>query len=259
MKRVDPNIDPKCAEALDMLNENAGDEGFGKEDLERIVARNPECEQKLRDAYMLWLEMGQLEVPPVPEGAQTRFLTMLDEFEEGQRTAGPGSGKRVRLLTTLKWAAIFIIGVSVGVFVSNRSGSNSESTVVSMEGKLSKSLDTERSATEKLRTLQTIKSDSDPEEYVYEALYKTILNDPNINVRLSAVEAMLHFSDKPKVRTLLIRALTSQDSPIVQLSLAEVIIKLQENESMDEIRKLLNSDQLHLEVRMHLEETLSQI
>lgn len=87
----------------------------------------------------------------------------------------------------------------------------------------------------------------------------TILGDPNVNVRLSAIEAMLHFSDKPKVRMLLIKALTYQESAIVQLSLAEVIIKLQENGPDEEIRKLLESDQLDLEVKMHLKETLSQI
>ena len=70
---------------------------------------------------------------------------------------------------------------------------------------------------------------------------------------------MLHFSDRPKVRMLLIQALTFQESAIVQLSLAEVIIKLQDNESMEEIKKLLNSDKLLPEVKMHLKETLSQI
>lgn len=257
MKKDDLNINEKCEEALDKLNENVGDEGFGPSDFEALVSGYPECEKNLRDAYKLWLDMGQLEVPPVPPRSRERFLSMLGEFEEGQGTAGTGT-RRVTY-TILKWAAVFIIGLSVGVFVSNRNVPNKGANSGTAANRVLQSLDIEKSATEKLKVLQTIKANTDPEEYIYEALYKTILGDPSVNVRLSAIEAMLHFSDKPKVRTLLIKALTYQESPIVQLSLAEVIIKLQENGPEEEIRKLLNSDQLHLEVKMHLKETLSQI
>ena len=257
MKDNDPNINTKCTAALDKLNENIGSGNFGATDLDDLILQHPACEKQLRDAYRLWMELGELEVPPVPEGARTRFFTMLDEFEEEQPR-----GKIVKIsipLSILKWAAVFIIGLAAGILFSNRSGSNKVQDTSPVSNQFLTSLDAAKPATEKLKVLQTIKENSDPEEYVYEALYKTILNDPNVNVRLSAIEAMLHFSNKPKARMLLLKALTYQESPIVQLSLAEVIIKLQENGSTDEIRQLLNSDHLDLEVKIHLKETLSQI
>lgn len=257
MKDKDQHIDTNCVEALDKLNERLGTGDFETKDLEALVLQNPGCKQPLREAYQVWMELGQLEVPPVPDGARTRFFTMLDKFNDEQP-----SGK-VRTFgisfTILKWAAVFVIGLAAGVFVSNRGGSGNQNGSPSASNELFTSLEAGKPASEKLKVLQTVKSEADPEEYVYEALYMTILGDPNVNVRLSAIEAMLHFSDKPKVRMLLIKALTYQESAIVQLSLAEVIIKLQENGPDEEIRKLLESDQLDLEVKMHLKETLSQI
>lgn len=257
MKEIDLNISTKCIEALDKLNENVNQEGFGINDLDNLVAKYPECEKQLRDTYNLWRNMDQFDVPPVSERARTRFYNMLGEFEQGQADAEIHS--RHRTFTILKWAAVFVMGICVGLIVSNYGGSNSEPDTVSASIQIMADLNTEKSPTERLTALQTIKKNPTPEEYVYEALYATILNDPNVNVRLSAIEAMLHFSDKPKVRALLIQALTRQESPIVQLSLAEVIIKLQEKESIEEIRQLLKSDQLDWGVKMHLKKTLSEI
>ena len=247
----------KCAGALDGLHENLVNGKSTLADLDDYVSLYPECEKQLRDAYSLWMELGQLDVPPVPEGAKNRFLTTLDEFEKKHRLYR--IGKPGILFAVLKWAAVFIIGLSTGIFLANHNKPDYAAANPSLPSQFLTSLDDSKSATEKLRVLQALKANSNPEEYVYEALYKTILNDPNVNVRLSAIEAMLHFSDRPKVRMLLIQALTFQESAIVQLSLAEVIIKLQDNDSMEEIEKILNSDKLLPEVKMHLNETLSQI
>ena len=257
MKDSDINNNSKCAEALAGLHESLVNGKFSSADLNDQVSLYPECEKQLRDAHSLWMELGQLDVPSVPEGAKNRFLTTLNEFEKKHkvhRIRKPGN-----LFTVLKWAAVFIIGLSTGVFLANRNKTDHAAGNPVLPNQFLTSLHDSKSATEKLRVLQTLKENNNPEEYVYEALYKTILNDPNVNVRLSAIEAMLHFSDRPKVRMLLIQALTFQESAIVQLSLAEVIIKLQDNESMEEIKKLLNSDKLLPEVKMHLKETLSQI
>ena len=257
MKDNDLNTDTKCARALDELNERLGDGGFEAQGLEELVLQHQSCEQSLREAYQLWIDLEQLEVPPVPEDSNIRFLAMLDEFNERQNT---GNRRLSSIsITVFKWAAVFIIGLVAGVLFSKQDGSDGPKGGVMISDQLYTSLEAGNPASEKLKVLQTIKLNSDPEEYVYQALYQTILSDPNVNVRLSAIEAMLHFSDKPKVRMLLIKALTYQESAIVQLSLAEVIIKLQENGSDEEIKQLLESEQLDLEVKMHIKETLSQI
>jgi len=86
-----------------------------------------------------------------------------------------------------------------------------------------------------------------------------ILNDPNVNVRLSAIETMVLFSDMPEARTYLIEAIPHQRSSIVQLELADVMIMLEEKESADEWQELLESDMLESDAKIHLEESLKTI
>jgi Tfp pilus assembly protein PilF len=58
---------------------------------------------------------------------------------------------------------------------------------------------------------------------------------------------------------MLIKAIPQQESPLVQLALAEAMMKLQEKDSADEWRKLLSSDHVEVDVRHNLEETLETI
>jgi hypothetical protein len=94
---------------------------------------------------------------------------------------------------------------------------------------------------------------------IIEALNQALLKDPNINVRLSAIEAMLHFADHPQVRQNLIEAIPYQTSPIVQLTLAEVMIELQETKSKEAWNKLLKEGHVEEDIKKQLKETLDII
>jgi hypothetical protein len=70
---------------------------------------------------------------------------------------------------------------------------------------------------------------------------------------------MIHFADDPQVRQNLIEAIPYQTSPIVQLTLAEVMIELQETRSKEAWHKLLKNKGMEEDVKKQLEETLQII
>ncbi len=243
---------------LDLLVEGLENKDFGESDLDRLIRRHPEYADDLRKSWKIWRELDDIEVPEINSLSRERFYQTLNDFQQVANERMPG-GKYVHINTVLRWAAIFIIGVGVGLFANSGFFRAGNVDKVSGNGKnqILAQLTAGESASNRMAAIQHIKGLTNPEDQVFEALFTTLVNDPNVNVRLSTIEAMLHFVDNPKSRELLIKAITYQDDPIVQITLAEVIIRLQQEGSVDEIRKLLEMNELDLEVKMHLMETMN--
>ncbi len=244
----------KLEEVLDHLVEELEDQSFGEADLERLCQQYPTYEKELRSSWSLWTEIGELEKTDISPSHRDRFYETLTEFQSEETST---SGKYIHINTVFRWAAIFVIGIGLGFFLNSDFLKKGNDRFRNGERQLISTLTTSESASGRLVAIQGIKGINRPKDHVFDALYTTLINDPNVNVRLSAIEAMLHFVESPRARELLVQSLAYQDSPIVQITLAEVIIKLQEEGSVEEIRKLLNSENLDVEVRMHLEEALN--
>ena len=77
------------------------------------------------------------------------------------------------------------------------------------------------------------------------ALLKTLNTDPNVNVRLTTVEALSQFTGYPEVRTGLIKSIAKQESPLVQIALVDIMIELQEKGSVGALKDLLKKQGLN--------------
>jgi HEAT repeat protein len=91
------------------------------------------------------------------------------------------------------------------------------------------------------------------------ALLATLNNDPNVNVRLTTLEALTHFARDPVVREGLIQSILQQDSPLVQAALADAMLKLQEKRAIQPFKKLLQQKDLNSMVRVKIEETITRL
>jgi HEAT repeat protein len=94
------------------------------------------------------------------------------------------------------------------------------------------------------------------DEKVIQALLQTLNNDPNINVRLVTVETLRQFADEPQVREGLIQSITRQESPLVQIALADVMVGLQEKRSVKQLQRLLEQENLDETVKIKIKETV---
>jgi hypothetical protein len=84
-------------------------------------------------------------------------------------------------------------------------------------------------------------------------------NDPNINVRLAAADALYLFYNSPKVREGIIQSLTRQDSPILQVALVDLLVSVQERQALDSFKKLVAANQLDPKVRQKLEQGIKEL
>lgn len=246
-----------CDIALEHMLQALGNAQFDTADLEALCKAHPDCDKTIRESYHLWYEMDSMKVPEPSENMRGAFLEMLAGFESEERPTIEKPTFQLNWNTTFKWAAVFIIGLLLGLLVEK----SPVDTVplVKKNNEVSSLLASGNSSTDRLLAIQQIKEIENPEDPIIEALHETLMKDPNVNVRLSAIEAMVHFIGHPKARTSLVLALPYQDSPIVQLTLAELLISLQSEQSIDELKMLLNSSDLDHDVKLQLKETLNTL
>ncbi len=259
MKEIDDFLSNECKDASDELTLKLNQGNASAEDLEILCLKHPDCEKTLREIFDTWQKLDDLKLPKESSDRRDRFYKMLGDFEkENQEKVVPiSSARSFEFSSILKFAAVLVIGIFIGVLSANYTPGDSNGDNGSNTSILTSMVSA--STTERLAAVQSIKSIDSPEDHVFEALYQAIINDPNINVRLSSIEAILHFADQPAARSKLIKALVYQDSPIVQMTLAEVVIRLQEEGAIEELRELIKTNQLHPEVKMQLRETLESL
>src|SRR4030043_1997977 len=114
------------------------------------------------------------------------------------------------------------------------------------------------SAAERMKAVQYAQELSGPDEAVLNALARTANDDPNVNVRLMAVDALALYADDPKVREALVQPIVRQERPLVQLALAEVMLALNEKRAVEPIRKIIASPLVDYSVKSKLEATVRQ-
>jgi hypothetical protein len=114
-------------------------------------------------------------------------------------------------------------------------------------------------ASERIKAVSYTNDLKKVDDKVIDALFTTLNNDPNVNVRLSALEALAALGNHPEVRTGLIKSIPTQDSPIIQLAIADVMLKLQEKGSVSSFRELLKQKGLDHEVKKKVNETITKL
>jgi hypothetical protein len=114
-------------------------------------------------------------------------------------------------------------------------------------------------ASERLRAVSYTSEIRHVNPNIATALLATLNNDPNINVRLTTLEALTHFARDPAVREGLIQSILQQDSPLVQAALADAMLKLQEKRAIQPFKKLLQQKDLNSMVRVKIEQTITRL
>lgn len=112
------------------------------------------------------------------------------------------------------------------------------------------------SATERLKAVSLTEDMAQASKTVTNALLQTLNNDENVNVRLAALDALRPYSQQSEVREALIRSIGLQDSPLVQLALAELMTALQAKSSVKELQKIMRDENTPSDVKKKIQESI---
>lgn len=101
-------------------------------------------------------------------------------------------------------------------------------------------LGNEHSATERLAGALAAREIKHKDRDMIDTLEKTMNNDPNSNVRLAALESIGRFYQEPYVAQKLARSLSTQDDPMVQIELINLLSRVDSIDIQDQLFALTN-------------------
>jgi hypothetical protein len=207
-------------------------------------------------------QLQELEIPIPSTEMDHQFYTMLSKIkQESGGFSWSSFFSWPQLAPRLAVAAVtLLIGFFLGYFLQPDSDDEQvallNEQVFELREMMMLSLLEKESATERLKAVSLTQEMDQVSSKVTNALIQTLNNDPNVNVRLSALEALKPYVRNDQVREQLVQSIGRQDSPLVQVALAELMAALQEKSSVKALEQILKSDSTPGDVKKRIEESI---
>ncbi|HWG87176.1 MAG TPA: hypothetical protein VN679_05290, partial [Candidatus Acidoferrales bacterium] len=83
--------------------------------------------------------------------------------------------------------------------------------------------------------------------------------DSSVDVRLAALDVLSRYGNRPEVHQGLVEALQGQQSPLVQLSLIDVLVEQHSSGTADELKQLETNPKLDPSVRKRVQWGIQQL
>jgi hypothetical protein len=247
-----------------------------RRDVQDHIASCPACREELENLTAMWARLGVLPEEQPSGALRGRFYAMLEEAKTDIGAAG--AGPRRRFLSRWKeWftfrrpafaasLSIFLLLLGAGAGWFMRGGAAAAAEVADLRSELrdmrqnaALTLLRQPSAADRLQGISYTEEVLRPDSRTLDALIETLDSDPNPNVRLAAVEALYLFRNQPGVRASLVRSLSIQDSPLVQVALIDLLVELREQRAAEALKALIQNSKLNPEVKKFAEEGLKKI
>ena len=143
--------------------------------------------------------------------------------------------------------ALVMVGVAIGNWINtnretNRAIAELKEQVEANKKAMLAMLENQQSASQRVMGATVAYQLPQADDEIVTVLVKTMNEDPNTNVRLTALEALGKFYQQPHVRKALITALPSQKDPMVQIALIRLLVQMKEKQVVDELQKITRQE-----------------
>jgi hypothetical protein len=244
-----------------------------KDKIQTHLAECASCREELENLSAIWTKLGVLPEEQPSGALRERFYTMLEGYKAGihrgktiqgirkalSRLFGNFWGKRPAFQLAASFSFL-LIGLFIGYFLrTGHQNTELRSEIQNMQQMLAVSLLEQRSPTERLRGINLSAGVEKPSAQTIGALLNTLNNDPNINVRLAAVDALYLFYNYPSVKESAIHSLSNQKSPLVQVALVDLLVTMRERQALESFKKLVQANELDPGVKQILERGIQEL
>lgn len=226
-----------------------------------------DCREALAATAFVLDSINNLQDPEPSVQMKADFRAMLDDFKAAEKKKVSGDNIWSWLLQprlSLVYGMVILLCIG-GAYLLGRSSKQGHEVQEQHAGPQEQKqtmmlamLD-DPLASERIKAVSYTNDLKKVDAQVIGALFTTLNSDPDVNVRLSALEALADLGNHPEVRAGLIKSIPKQDSPIIQLAIADVMLKLQEKGSVRSFRELLKQKGLDDEVKKKVKETISKL
>lgn len=88
---------------------------------------------------------------------------------------------------------------------------------------------------------------------IIDAIIAKLFHEENVNVRLAAAESLRKFSALERVKTALLKALTTEETAIIQIELIQILTDIKETRALPSMKKLFENQQTPNLVKQELQ------
>ena len=219
------------------------------------------CRSDLAEMGAVWRGLASMPVVEPDAGMRSRFLEVLEAYQAGMEQARETPAATVRghrfaagwWPARALWQAAFSLALlaagAVGAHILTRPpASNPElaqlqNQVENLRQAVALSMLQDQSPSSRIRGVGYSAQMARPDREMEQALLYTLNHDANVNVRLSATDALEKLASNPGIRRALVDALPLQDSPLVEIALMDVFVETNDQAAIPAMRKLAQDAQ----------------
>jgi len=247
-----------------------------REEFEKHVSGCQNCLQELAGMQQVWGLLGDIQVPEPGAYMELKFKAMLDTYKESVEEKKTAFSVKEQIARLWQWQSrwplayslvIVLVSFAAGylAFKGSAVGKQDEqmralsSQVHELKQTMMLAMLENPSASERIKAVSYTSEIKHADKEVIDALFATLNNDPNVNVRLTTLDALTQLAAHPEVRQGLIASIVQQDSPLLQSAIADVMLKLQEKKSVNSFKELLKQKGLNPGVKDKIKQTITQL
>jgi hypothetical protein len=222
------------------------------------------CRTEVAELNAVWrgLETVKAGMDATPDaGAKLRFQEMLAAYQAGMASVQPVVSKPrvVWFPTRPVWqaamaAGLLVCGILFGRFLPQTGDSNTEMAqlrgqVENLHQMVALSMLQQQSPSARMRGVTYSEKIAQPDPQVLDALLQAVNHDSNVNVRLSAVDALQKFATGPEVTRAMANSIAGQESPLVQIALIDMLVQLNASGVAPDLARIAKDMQMDEMVR----------
>ncbi len=238
------------------LDSLEGELSFEQEEaLQQYLSERPELAEELKASSDLWAALD-MPVSPPSQRMDDQFYEMLSSHGQNQ----PGQVSRVWMMAAS--ISLLIIGFASGLWMSSpreRSVAQLTDQVAQLQEVMMLTLIEQPRAQDRLKAVNITYELSNADEAVISALVKTLRMDNNVNVRLAALDALSAKVNNPQVREALVDAIAYQENPMVQIAIAELMVRIEESSAKSQLEALINSPDINPYAKEKITQSIKSI
>jgi hypothetical protein len=256
----------KCEEVeatmIDYLD-NTLDGGL-RQEIEKHLETCERCLDELRDCQQVMQLISKDEMVKPDDSMRINFYHMLhSEIKKSEDRSTVSLQK-----SSIPWYnrsqyriaagfALLICGAFIGAFIHSgiiRSYNANElkqlhSEVTALKRVAMFTMLKEESSSDRIQAVNYADDLDNPDEPVIEVLVRTLNHDKNVNVRMAAAYALAKYADRRSVCDSLVKSLSDQDDPILQVTLINILVERKERSAIKPLQQIISSKSTLKEVK----------
>jgi hypothetical protein len=236
---------------------------------EKLIAHLEVCSACRADVAEMGVAWRGLESLPVVEpdpAMRSRFLEVLEAYRAGMQQARERSVESPRRWWMAGWwpaKAVWQTALALVLLLAGGFGGHYlarprtvapeiaqlQGQVESLRQTVALSMLRDPSSSSRIRGVAYGSLVERPDRQIEQALLYAVNHDANVNVRLSAVDALEKLAGNPAIQRALADALPMQDSPLVEIALIDVLVEVNDKAAAPALRLLAQDAQADDAVR----------